>query len=344
MKHSNRKLLTCIGMALMASSVPAQSFNVDMDRFDNVITAPNSYTAGGLQNGLWNSFTDIPSLDILSVSGQATAISLSIVNFQGNGLFSPGVPAPDSEMYSDFALLNPNKTYTFTGLIPGEYTVHVHSYHPPTNGVWRTQIRVDGSNEGVQELGASFWPGAPQAGLTYSTHTISFQSTGTLLIRGRAANPVGGVGGAVNGIQVVRTGDVCAGVRYCFPPELNSLGLASFISCSGSDSIAANNLTLTGNLLVPNQPAFFVIGSGNAVVSLPFGRLCVSGGLARMPVGITSPSPNSIFSFTVDYNNMPAGAPTISPGTTTYWQLFQRDPQGVGGGSLTDAMAVTHIP
>lgn len=125
------------------------------------------------------------------------------------------------------------------------------------------------------------------------------------------------------------------GTSYC-TSNPNSTGAAAQLSAVGSNSIAADDLTLISGP-VPNQPSIFF--HGGSQISVPFGNglLCAAGGIVRLsPIVVGA---GNVAELDVD---MPTSG--ITPGTR-YFQHWFRDPAG-GGASFntSDGVGITFLP
>jgi FG-GAP repeat len=134
--------------------------------------------------------------------------------------------------------------------------------------------------------------------------------------------------------------DECGGgggvFNYCSSTP-NSSGFAAVISMQGSTSASANDFTLVAGP-VPQQFGLFFYGPQQTDLPLGNGRLCVTGGLSRMPA--TFPTPGGVLQFSLDLASPPAGGAVITAGSTWYFQAWFRDTVGAGN-DLSDGLAVT---
>ena len=130
-------------------------------------------------------------------------------------------------------------------------------------------------------------------------------------------------------------------VNYCGTSP-NSVGAGATIGSIGSTSVSANNLTLTGQGLVPNKPGLFFYGPSQTAVLLGEGVRCVDGNLTRLDV--LTVDVLGIVSETLDLSSPPfsSGPGAIGPGDQRFFQFWYRDPAGGAAGyNLSDGLDVT---
>lgn len=129
-------------------------------------------------------------------------------------------------------------------------------------------------------------------------------------------------------------------VDYC-PGNTNSTGNAGEIVFDGVFSIAANDFSLLGTGLPPDNPGFFFFGT--QAVEMPFGdgKRCVGGDVVRLqkiPVLV-----NGTVAAQFDFTKAPLD--TVMPGIPYYFQLYYRDPESGGQGyNTTNALAILFTP
>lgn len=161
----------------------------------------------------------------------------------------------------------------------------------------------------------------------------------------RAAAAVGRVAlFADNGTAVVDVYEP-VGVNYCGAEE-NSTGSAATISATGTNSVAANDLTLIATQLPPNQFGLFVNSMTPGFVAHPGGsqgNLCLGGSIGRYNQGVFSSGPSGMTSFLLDLANTPsaAGFVPITVGETWNFQCWFRDVNPGPTSNFTDAVSVT---
>lgn len=131
----------------------------------------------------------------------------------------------------------------------------------------------------------------------------------------------------------------------------NSTGAGARLDVdTGSSSILQDNLVLRVDGLTPNTNGLLFVGFSPNNVPLADGRLCVSpgpgsfGGYLRFPVrqasagGVFFEGPDLVSSANARF-----GPNFITVGTTRYFQVYYRDPQGPcgSGANLSNGLAVT---
>ena len=124
---------------------------------------------------------------------------------------------------------------------------------------------------------------------------------------------------------------------------VNSTGLASTISATGSSSISANDLVLSADSL-PAQPGIFIAGPDETQVPFFNGFLCVSPqGLQRF-IAVSAPS-GGVVSQVVDIASSVAGGLNVAAGAPYYFQRWNRDPAAGGGNAnFSDGLRVVYAP
>ena len=206
-------VVSAFAMSLMILSgrAAAQSFNVDIDQ-----VGPNPQLGQGVpssafgaasgQTGVWNSYLSISSAasPLVDLAGAATPATVQITATST----SPTTLAFNNPANTgDFALLlndgaqigttlqGGSRTYTFSGLVPGPYSIITYTARPQgTNG--HLLIDIPGSNEGQLvatgvPIGNTFTPG-----VTHVTHTLSLGgSSFNVNLTDVAGDPAGYVDG-----------------------------------------------------------------------------------------------------------------------------------------------------
>ena len=126
------------------------------------------------------------------------------------------------------------------------------------------------------------------------------------------------------------------GMNYC-TSVANSTGNAAFLTATGSNSVAANDLVLTAND-VPNTFTFFFFGPNQ--IQTPFnngGFRCVGGQTQRLN------PPTQAMNNTVSKTVLP-GPFVFSSGQQVNFQCWFRDPNvGPDGANTTDGYEVNFI-
>ena len=138
------------------------------------------------------------------------------------------------------------------------------------------------------------------------------------------------------------------GANYCGPAVPNSTGVPAALNATGSDIVAANQLTLTAQSLPQNTFGFFLTSRTQGLVQSPggsAGRLCLGGAIGRYvaPGQVQNSGALGAFSLALDLTQTPTptGAVAIQPGETWNFQAWFRDAQGGAATSnFTDGLAV----
>jgi hypothetical protein len=127
------------------------------------------------------------------------------------------------------------------------------------------------------------------------------------------------------------------GTPYC-TANVNSTGVISLISASGSTDVAQNNVTLACASLPLNSFGYFIVSRTQSFVANPAGssgNLCIGGNIGRYSLNILNSGPGGQVSLPIDLTSIPH--PTtpfaVVGGDTLNFQYWHRD--GVPGGPAT---------
>jgi hypothetical protein len=120
----------------------------------------------------------------------------------------------------------------------------------------------------------------------------------------------------------------------------NSTGQPGHIDSTGSTSISANDLVLTGSGFPANKTALFIYGATRLFSPAPFGNgsRWIGNPIQRLPTFQTDASGNA--SYAANFTTFPLS--TLSPGDTRYFQLWYRDP--AAGGAFYNASDALQVP
>jgi hypothetical protein len=126
---------------------------------------------------------------------------------------------------------------------------------------------------------------------------------------------------------------------------VNGTGAGALLSASGSASVSASTLVLSGSSLPAGQPGLYFQGlnavGGGSGVAFGDGLRCAGGGVARLQVRVADGLGASATSANLATNG---GA---SPGDTRTYQLWYRDPAGSvcgAGFNLSNGVQLTWAP
>ncbi|MEM9380988.1 MAG: hypothetical protein AAGB93_13635 [Planctomycetota bacterium] len=323
----------------LAPAAAAQSFNIDVGmNIDLFAGLPDpSYAAAGGQSGEWDAF--FPSFTATPLNDLSGTVSAATLRSDATSTFNvfPGVmvPGDDQKLMEDFHLtpnLSVPSTWTFEGLIEGDYTVFTYASDPsfPTA---QTQISVVGSIDAPQDIGAG-WPGSHILGLTYARHDVRV-SGGTLVVVGLA---LGGQleSGIINGFQIVQRTTGGLGTNYC-TANANSTGVPARMTGVGSNLAAQNDVTLSCVDLPNASFGFFLTSRTQGFTSNPGGsegNLCLAGQIGRYvgPGQIQNSGPSGEISLVLDLTQTPTptGFVVVQPGDTWNYTAWFRDSGPMG--------------
>ncbi|MFT7487379.1 MAG: hypothetical protein ACI9F9_003240, partial [Candidatus Paceibacteria bacterium] len=133
--------------------------------------------------------------------------------------------------------------------------------------------------------------------------------------------------------------------RHC-SKQPNSAGAGAEITFLGSTSLTANDLQLEVNGLVPNTFGIFFYGPDTTDVAFGDGRLCITGGLHRLPPAIQADAAgNSLLALDLSTAPTGSGSGQINAGTSWSFQHWYRDIlAGASGFNTSDALRMTFTP
>ncbi len=336
-------LALCAAALAFGTPAFAQSFNIDVG--DPTLPSPSmAYAAGSAQSGVWNAWgnagNSIPHTQALvDITGAATGVSMTgdwatFTNGLGNFNFNNANTFGDDEALLDdlWDMGGPpgEGVFTVMGLADGDYDIYSYAFGPDSS-TFSTTISVTGSPDPPQLVNdPAGFGGGHGLGLTYARHhvTVSGGSNVEVFFLTTAGF------GSSNGIQIVSADSASLGVNYCVG-AVNSTGSGALMSAAGSNSVSANDLTLTAEP-VPNDFGLFIFATTQ--VQIPFGNgfLCVLGSTVRInPVASAS---GNVAMRVVDLPSF-----GIAPGTLDF-QYWYRDP-GVGSHfNLSDGLEIVFVP
>ena len=133
----------------------------------------------------------------------------------------------------------------------------------------------------------------------------------------------------------------CSVFNFCVPLP-NSTGQPALIGMSGTASLSLNNASLRCTQLPPSASGLFFFGNSGLNPGNPFGngRLCVTGGVRRLPLAqavagvVTQPQ---------DFTGSAYAG--IQAGDVRFFQFWYRNPAAGGAGfNLSDGIRVTFCP
>jgi len=131
----------------------------------------------------------------------------------------------------------------------------------------------------------------------------------------------------------------------------NSTGVSATLTTSGSTSLASNDLVLSAAGLPSGEFGLFFYGFAPqypvyAATPLGDGRLCIAGGLFRLPPAATSSAQGTVVR-PVDSSAAPMGSGpgAVLSGTRVYAQYFYRDAASSGAGfNVSQALTIEFCP
>jgi hypothetical protein len=133
----------------------------------------------------------------------------------------------------------------------------------------------------------------------------------------------------------------CATSNFCIPLP-NSTGQPALISLQGLPSLSLNNATLRCEQLPPTTTGLFFHGSNSLSPGTPFGngRLCVTGGVRRLPL---VQAVAGVVNQPQDFGGTAYAG--IQAGDVRFFQFWYRNTAAGGAGfNLSDGIRVTFCP
>jgi hypothetical protein len=332
------------GTALLTSAAQAQSFQFQIDQANSDYTWTGSTSLGALEGNPDNTFELQGTLELSLSSG--------------------GSPIGAGQMLSSDALVVPD----LSGKIPNPV-----SWLPPLAiidivgmrfSMSSTPFTVNGSGNFNTTATLTITAGTlivtPLAGNPTQTDLAGEQgppsaTSGTITATGASLHfdsPqdtsfqfTDSTSGISADIQLVGTMvadfDCPMYSTYCTTSP-NSVGPGVQIGATGSTSITANDLMISGTGAPPSQFGLFYFGPNQ--ISIPFGEgvRCAGGGIIRL--GVSNSGGSGVFSRALDHNAL-TGSGVIVPGETANFQIWYRDPTGGPSGfNFSDGLEVFFCP
>jgi endonuclease/exonuclease/phosphatase family metal-dependent hydrolase len=144
-------------------------------------------------------------------------------------------------------------------------------------------------------------------------------------------------------------GGCVAPSSYCISAGNSFSPSGANMAWAGSQSVAANSLTLLAQSAAGNQFGIFYYGSNQVQQAFGDGFRCVGGGASgifRFGPAVLTDTWGDV-SYAVDLTQSPAGAGAgqITPGSTWNFQFWYRDPQAGGAGfNLSNGLSFPFCP
>jgi hypothetical protein len=192
--------------ACLSSSAWGQSFNVD---FGTGAGIPDDTFAGKGQAGRWNAVDVVPQdpIVLLGLDGNPTpALLLAGPGSESIFINDAGTFDQEERLMDDFLAGTGDavRMISFTGLEGGLYQVITYGWTPTApNDLTAVWVEKHG---GAYQVCGGKWPGELLLGITHAVHYVNV--TDGELVMSIAAGMFG-ASGNINGMQLVREGDVC---------------------------------------------------------------------------------------------------------------------------------------
>ena len=339
----SKRLVSSLAFVLLALPARSQSLNIDFGPSGSPFgPPPATYGAAALSPGYWNSVGSVSASNLVATDGSPTIVALSTAALPTNAFFAgdePNTSGGDEALLDDYHRPDDfTVSWTFTGLAPGQYDVYTIIVGFQI-ALW-LNVDVPGSADPAQNVYGT-WSGAFVQGTNFAKHHTTV-TNGTL----RIDVAVVGINdyAYLNGIQLVKDGEVVVGIPQCFGdgsgascPCANSGATAhgcrnsqvasgALLDASGTTSPDTVVLVSTGEL--PSSLSIFL--QGNATISpTPFGDglRCAGGILKRLYTAnasggaISRPGPGDP---SITARSAALGDP-IPPGQRRYYQTYYRD-------------------
>jgi hypothetical protein len=275
----------------------------------------------------------------ITPSGFPSAGSLKLTSYGGNTWYSATL-VPDGT--GTYDVMNLTLRATVGGFVGLEGIAHVAATYPAFSTPSALVCEWGSSGVSAYELDTNgdIDPSLQRTFLTsYScTGTTVDPATGDLLFSGYSGTSM----------LVIEPSTVLLGTSYCTPAVPNSTGSSGGISATGSQAVAANNVTLEASSLPLNSFGFFLTSRTQGMVNQPGGSqgvLCLGGSIGRYvgPGQIQNSGASGSFSLVIDLaaTPTPTGFVQVVAGETWNFQSWHRD--AVGGtatSNFTDGLAI----
>ena len=324
--------LSSLALLLFSPAATSQSFNIDFG--DNVtLGIPSStYSAASGQTGVWNDC--LGDMSLVDLAGNPTGVTIALIGVDTPYGFDELCTAGEDEMLLDDIMYTGGTTgyFLLTGLTDGSYEVYTYA-KAPDDSTFLTDVTVVGSAEGTLTVGGDFCLGFAHL-VTHAVHHVD-------VVGGSAQIDVAVNASftSMNGMQIIHTGGGAVGTAFCFGDAAscpcgnagstesgcaNGSSVGAVITSSGSASISADDLVLTGTGLIGNQPGLYFQGNnavgGGLGVQFGDGLRCAGGGVIRLQVRFADASGTSATSLSV------ATKGGCAAGDVKRYQIWYRDP------------------
>lgn len=129
--------------------------------------------------------------------------------------------------------------------------------------------------------------------------------------------------------------------RFCSPANVNSTGEPAVLDAIGSNSVAADDLTLIANQIPSGKFGMFIVSQTTGMTVPPGsqGLLCLTGNIGRFNSNIFQGPTGSV---QVNLGSIPVNPPVaVLPGDTWHFQCWYRDSNPARTSNFTDALSIT---
>ncbi len=326
-----------LAVVFTATGARAQSLNVDIGQNVLFPVPASSYAAAG-NAGTWNGVAAPASaVALVGLDGAPISATLSssggFLNFDYDNFGTTGDAQSLLDDVHDLGGPTSLVTWTFGGLVDGEYSVYTYAW-APDNSTFRTRVSIAGALDPDQDVGGA-WSGSHQLGTTYALHRVTV-SGGTLAVLVATNSGFG----SLNGFQLVRgaiypvlcPGDGSGAACPCANTGAAGRGCANSIDpngglivASGAASVAADTLVLSGSGM-PNGSALYFQGSaaqgGGAGAAFGDGLRCAGGAVQRLGTKANA-SGQSQYPEAGDLSVSVRGL--VAPGNQRVYQIWYRN-------------------
>lgn len=185
-------------------------------------------------------------------------------------------------------------------------------------------------------------------GLSMATFSPDLTQLGTQFVTFTATDDGTPVASADLTVRILVTAPLPIGSDLCAPNAINSTGLSGLLWASGSDVVAANNMTFYMADLPANAFGFLVTSQTTGFLAMPGGSqgdMCLNGaGVGRYDNSPIQTSSQGYASQVADLTQIPhptSGGSAAVAGQTYGWQLWYRDMNPSVTSNWTNAVRVT---
>ena len=332
------------GSLLLASSAAAQSFQFVIDQPNSDFQWSGTTSLGDLEGNPDDTFELQGTLELSLSSGGNPVSAGQLLSMDALVVpdLSGKIPNPISWLpplaIIDITNLRFSMSSTpFTVNASGQFNTTV--VLTITSGLL-TVTPLTGSPTQTDLTGEQGPPSATSRTITAAGPSLHFDSPQTSIFT--FTDPGSGITGDISLVGVIVADFDCPAYSTYCTTSPNSVGPGVLIGATGSTSITANDLVLTGTGAPLSQFGLFYFGPNQ--ISVPFGEgvRCAGGGIVRL--GVSNSGGTGVFTKALDHTALAPGNEILA-GETQNFQCWYRDPSGGPSGfNFSDGLEVFFCP